>query len=415
MFIIKLAVKNLTRHKRRVLLTASIIALAIAIFLVYDAVQLGLNKLSFDNIRDLETGDLQVVDKDYWANREDLALDNLITPKQELMNLIQATDYFKAAAPQLKFSANLNNGLDELPVIAYGIKPRLHNQVFTTKDYLLQGSMLEEGSYEVLLAKKLANLMDFKVGDYSTLVFKTESESFNTIEAQITGLIHTNNPEVNSNFVYLPLGLAQEALQVDDQVSEIVIKLSEDGLARQVSSQLTQRLEQFFPQLEVHSWWDSAGEILAMSKVEEMEKLIMSGLILLIAAVGIINTIILSSLERRKEIGMMKALGVREREIILIFMLEAAGIGLIGAVIGSLLGAAVIAYLSLYGINLAALIGDLGDWGLPIMGKLYGVWNLSSFIFVINFAIIVSFLASILPAYWAARKDPVEAIAGRNH
>jgi len=146
-----------------------------------------------------------------------------------------------------------------------------------------------------------------------------------------------------------------------------------------------------------------------MSKAETMEKSIMMSLILLIAGVGIINTIILSSLERTQEIGMMKALGLREKEIILIFMVEAMGIGLIGGLIGSILGSLGILYFNLKGINLA-IFGGMEDWGLPIMGRLYGYWNPPAFIFVIIFGVAVSLLASIFPARWAARKDPVEAI-----
>jgi putative ABC transport system permease protein len=138
----------------------------------------------------------------------------------------------------------------------------------------------------------------------------------------------------------------------------------------------------------------------------------MTMLILLIAVVGIVNTILLSSLERTKEIGMMKALGLREREIIFTFMIEAAGIGLIGGLIGCLLGGGVNIYLTSQGVDLTTMVGGLGDWGLPIMGKLYGVWNFPSYIFVVVFGVISSLAASYLPARWAARKDPVDAMYG---
>ncbi|MBM7624602.1 ABC transporter permease [Sporohalobacter salinus] len=412
MFFIRLALKNLTRHKRRVLVTASIIALGIAIFLIYDSIQLGINKLSFNNIKNLETGDLQVVNEEYWAKQEELPLEDFIYQDQELLQIIKEISYFKALSLQLKFSANLNNGIDELPVIACGIKPQQHKRVFTTEQYLIKGRMIKDGKYEAVFGKRLADLMELEVGDYFTLLFRTPDDSFNTIDAEIVGLLHTNNPEVNNNLIYIPLEIAQQALNLNNKVSQVVVKLNRDEKAVEITEKLSKELTSYNQNLTAHSWRDSAGEVIAMSKVETIEKSIMMSVILLIAAVGIVNTIILSSLERTKEIGMMKALGLREREIILTFMVEAMGIGLIGGIIGSVMGSMVIFYLNIEGLNLS-VFGGVEDWGLPIMGKLYGYWNPSAFLFVISFGIIVSLLASILPARWAARKDPVEAIYDR--
>ncbi|ADL11922.1 ABC transporter permease [Acetohalobium arabaticum] len=411
-FFIRLALKNLTRHKRRVLVTASIIALGIAIFLIYDSIQIGINELSFNNIKNLETGDLQVVNKDYWTKREELSLRNLIHQEQDLLQIIRKTPYFEALSSQLKFSANLNNGTDELPVVACGIDPYQHKKVFTTEDYLVEGRMLENGRYEAVLGKKLADLMELKIGDYLTLLFRTPQDTFNTIDVEIVGLVHTNNPDVNNNLVYLPLETAQQALNLNNRVSQIVVKLNYDGKAVEAAEELSTELTNYNQKLTAHSWRDSAGEVIAMSKVETIEKLIMMSAILLIAAVGIVNTIILSSLERTKEIGMMKALGLKEREIVLTFIGEAIGIGLIGGFIGSLIGIIAIFYLNTQGLDLS-VFGGVEDWGLPIMSKLYGHWNPPAFLFVNAFGIIVSFLASILPARWAARKDPVEAIYDR--
>ena len=414
MFLFRLALKNLTRHKRRVLITASIIAVGIALFLIYDSVQLGLNRLSFNNIRNLETGHLQVVNKNYWQKRDKVPLDNLISEDKKLMQIINSISDYQAAAPQLKFSANLNNGIDELPVVVYGIEPNKYQQVFMTGKYLIEGEMLESGEYEAVLGKRLAELMEFKLGDYITLVFRNNQRTFNTIDAKITGLIHTNNPTINNNFVYIPLDITQRSLNLENKVSQIVIRLNQVETVKKTKQELSTKLAATKNDLEAHSWRDFAGEVIAMSKAETAEKVTIMGLILLIAAVGIVNTIILSSLERIKEIGMMKALGLKEREIILIFIMEAAGIGFIGGVIGSFLGGIFILYLNINGIDLTSLIGNVSDWGLPVMGKLYAVWNFKAFIFVIVFGVIISVVASILPARWAAKKDPVEAIYG-NH
>jgi putative ABC transport system permease protein len=135
---------------------------------------------------------------------------------------------------------------------------------------------------------------------------------------------------------------------------------------------------------------------------------------LLIAAIAIINTVILAALERMEEIGMMKAMGLQRKEIIYTFVLESTGIGLLGGLIGVILGTIGVYLLSVFGIDFAAMMDmDISSFGIPIIGKLYGVWKPEAFFLVFSFGVIVSLLASILPAYWAADKDPVKAIYHR--
>ena len=85
-----------------------------------------------------------------------------------------------------------------------------------------------------------------------------------------------------------------------------------------------------------------------------------------------------------------------------------------GGIIGVILGVLSVGLFARYGIDYSGLTGiDMSTFGIPILGKIYGVWNLGAFLFVFTFGVIVSLLSSILPAYWAAAKDPVKAIYHR--
>jgi putative ABC transport system permease protein len=111
---------------------------------------------------------------------------------------------------------------------------------------------------------------------------------------------------------------------------------------------------------------------------------------------------------------MMKALGLHEREIIYIFMGEAAGIGFIGGIMGIIMGSIGLWIFNYYGMDISTFTGG-GDitYGFPISGTVYAGWELSSFIFVFAYGMVISILASFFPAFWAARKDPVKAIYHR--
>lgn len=409
MLLIKLAVKNLTRHKRRVLAIALILAIGITVYLTIDSLMLGLTQLSFDNLINLETGHLQVVKPEYWSQREKLPLIDLITWGHTLKREIKKEKNVKALVPQLKFSAQLNNGVDQLPVVGYGIDTTRALKVFTHEDYIVAGDYFSGSDYEVLLGKKLAGLMGFELGDYLTLLVKTSEETFNTIDAKIIGLVNTPNPKVNRNFVYLPLSTAQRALDVNNKISQVIVRLENEKKLNQTVSNIEEKRIIKQRNLGVYPWQKLAKSVIAMNKAQNIETAFMMGIILIIAAIGIINTVILSSLERTKEIGMMKALGFKKKEIILIFMIEAAGIGFLGGVIGLLFSRGGVYYLTNKGLNLSVLLGGQ-SFGLPIMGQLYGKYAPQHFIFIFIAGIILSILASIPPAYWAAKKDPVEAI-----
>lgn len=414
MFIIKLALRNLFRHKKRTIITAIVISLAIFIYLLSDSLMLGIEELSYANIINLESGHLQVVNPDYWEERQEAPLENLIPLTEDLKKKIREIEGFNAMAGQLRFSASLNNGIDEIPIMGLGINPEEIKRVLTIDEYFVEGSMLTPGKYEAVLGKSLADLMDLKVGDYLTLIVRTKENTFNTIDAVITGLLKTPHPDINDNTVFVPLDIARQALNLEEEISQIVIRLNRDKEeAREIAAELSRNLAEGGFNLKAYSWQESAETLTAMMQMQDIENFVILGIILVIAAVGIINTTILSAIERMEEIGMMKALGLKEGEIIRVFMIEATGIGIIGGLIGCFFGGIGVTILNQIGLSMNTFGGQDTTYGLPILDKIYGGWNPGAFIFVFVFGVVIALLSSILPARWAARKDPVKAIYHR--
>ncbi len=411
MFITKLGLRNLFRHKKRTVITAILISLAILIYLLTDSLMTGMYGLSFDNIINLESGQIQIADPAYWEEKDELPLENMMIVSDQLKSEIQNTKQYQAMAEQLRFSARMNNGIDEMPVTAIGIKAAQHHQVFTTENYIMEGQFFNSGEYQAVLGQSLAELMELSIGDYITLLVRTEGGTFNTIDLEISGLLKTPNPGINSSTVYMPLVIAQQSLNIGNKISQIVVRLdaNRDNI-EPIVKELNEGLNVLGMDFQGYSWKDSARNVIAFSEAQSVETVAILSIILLIAAVGIINTTILAALERMKEIGMMKALGLKENEIIRAFMVEAAGIGVIGGLIGWLLSIAGVYYLAEIGISFNQLAGEELSFGMPIVDVIYGTWNIPAFIFIFVFGVVVAVLASILPALWAAKKDPIKAI-----
>ncbi|MDD3655415.1 MAG: FtsX-like permease family protein [Atribacterota bacterium] len=415
MFSIRLGLRNLTRQKRRNIATIFIIAFAFFVYLFVESMMDGLTNMSFDNIRNFETGDIQIAHPDYWEEREEMPLENLIHWNNELEETIRQTQGVTGVSPELQFFANLNNGIDEMGVIGMGIVPEDYNQVFETQAYFTEGSMSALSENKAVIGDRLAKLMDLKMHDYIILLVRTQEDTFNTIDVEIGGIIRTLNPLVNSGTVLLSLESVQKALNTDHLVATVSIKAS-PGKEEKVLQTVNQNFQEENFSLKAYSWQESAQSLINYSKMEKQAVAAIMSIVLLIGMVGIINNIVLSSLERKSEIGMMKALGMREWEIVFVFMVEAIGIGLLGGLMGCLMGFIGVSWLVNQGISFVALYGEIAEWaqfGIPIMDKIYGVWNYATFGYIFFLGTLVAILSSIIPAYWAAKKDPVEAIYRR--
>jgi len=412
MFSFKLGLKNLTRQKRRNVITIMVIAFAFFSYLLMDSLMNGMEEMSFENIKNYDTGNIQVAYPEYWEDREKLPLENLIYLNQDMEESIKNTNGILGASPELRFMANLNNGIDEVAVQGMGISIEQYNEVFATQKYVVEGSMFAPGESKAVIGVSLAELMDLKVNDYITLLVRTKEDTFNTIDVEIAGLIRAPNPMINNGIVFVPLDLAQQALNVGNGVTMLALK-TVSGDEDTVTKALTDSFKNKDMDLKAYSWKESAASVIALSVAKKGGIGAILSIVLLIGMLGIINNVILSALERTEEIGMMKALGMREWEIVFVFMVEATGIGILGGLAGCLLGYAGVSGLVKYGFGLGYIGGDGSAYGIPILDRMYGIWNYPAFGFLFVLGVIVAVLSSILPAYWAAKKDPVKAIYHR--
>src|SRR6056297_1594844 len=113
MFLIKLSFKNLWRHKRRTIITAAIIAWAIFFYITFDSILIGMNDMVFQNIIDYEYGHVQIANSNYWEDKNELPLKNMVVNNQEINQKLKEIDGYRAHAPQLNFQVRLNDGVNE--------------------------------------------------------------------------------------------------------------------------------------------------------------------------------------------------------------------------------------------------------------------------------------------------------------
>ncbi|MDI6638337.1 MAG: ABC transporter permease [Bacillota bacterium] len=406
-YLLKLAARNLWRQKRRTALTFLAIAVGLAALIEVDCIMTGVDRDAIDNLINLETGDVRIHAQGYSAERESLPIDRTLDPDAVLATL-KDVEKIRAATPRLMFGARLNTGWEEIPVMGVGIDPERDGQVFTLAEYV-DGRWPARGAAEALLGYDLARVLELAPGDTFTLVTRTRDGAFQAIDLTMAGLIGSPHPQVNSGQVYLPLDVASQALALGGAATEVVLKTQDGARVEDVSRNVRAALEDAGISGEVLTWRDAASDFLAISQSKQGFSALLIFMILVIAVVGVVNTILLGAMERVREIGMMKAMGMTTREIVLLFMLEATGIGVLGSVTGCLIGIAGNAYLVSHGIDILESYKGL-DIGYPIAGVIRGAWNWPMIAEAFLLGIVVSWVASYIPARRVAAQDPIASL-----
>ncbi|NLV92238.1 MAG: ABC transporter permease [Firmicutes bacterium] len=405
-YLAKLAYKNLVRQKRRTLVTCLTLSVAILSYIATDGLLAGLDQMAIDNLISYESGHIQVLDPRYLDERDELPLEYTF-PVGELPQQISSVEGVEAVTPRITFSALLNNGMDELLVVALGIDPDTDPRVFKLPEHIT-GEMFEPESYQAVIGESLADLMELTIGDYFTLITKTKTGAFQAIDVQISGLAKTPHPEINLSSVFIPYDVAAKALGMPGQATELFIRIGDGQDVDGVTVAVNQALDASAP-VRAYSWREVSADFLAMSESEAQIMGVFLGLILLIGIVGVVNTVLLGAMERVKEIGTMKAMGLQEREIIMEFAFEALGIGVLGSLVGVALGALLNWFLVDVGMDLTYFFGDMSV-GYPVTGSIHSVWNPQTMVQSFVMGVLICLVASYLPARAAAVKDPIQSL-----
>ncbi len=159
-------------------------------------------------------------------------------------------------------------------------------------------------------------------------------------------------------------------------------------------------------------WRYLAADFLKAFAIDKIGTAIMLSLIVIITAVGITNTMVMVTFERTREIGTLMALGMRRFRVLRVFLWEGALLGAAGSLAGCVWGGLLTWYYEIHGISMKALYGNMKT-PYPINDYMYSKLSLRSIGYILMFGVIISILASGLPALRASRQNPAEALRRR--
>jgi ABC-type lipoprotein release transport system permease subunit len=283
-----------------------------------------------------------------------------------------------------------------------GIDPASEaNQPF--RNGMIDGQFIEADDREgVLVGQTLADKLGLKVNDNINLLMTTSNGDVDEQLFAVRGIYSTHIPSYDENTVFMPLAKAQAFTATENHASTIFVMLQNQEQANPVAQALTSS------NLKVLTWRDQNALITQFEDFAGVFMIMFYLVVLGITATVVTNTLVMAVFERTREIGILAAIGMKGRGIMAQFLAEAALLATGGVIGGLLIGGALVAYFTIYGIY----IGDYGVTGLLFEDHIYAHLTLENTITLTIVTYIITLIASLYPARLAARLEPVEALHG---
>lgn len=401
---LKLAARNVLRNKRRSAITFVAIGLGLVLVLFFYGFIQGVDKQFTDDFIKAQTGHIQIHAQGYQEKARLLPLDIAIQNSEGVTQQLKSLPAVRSAAPRIRFPVIVSTGTESIGVLGLGIDAQAERDgVVATK--IVQGEYLSEKRGYALLGTALADDLGIKLGDLLTLMATTARGALNSIDVEIGGLFTTGYSQYDDSVLVLSLTDAQRLLRMAGQVTEIMLMLE----SAEQTEEVAKRIRESFPNdgVEVKTWQELGAAIFSLLEARRQFMAVISLVVILIAALGIANTMLMSVFERTREIGTLMALGMTPGEIRLLFLFESAILGAAGGLMGTAIGGALLKYFATVGVTFTQASQF---WNLPVGTTFYAdfSWGMLGMFFL--FAQTVAILAALYPAYLASQQEPVRAL-----
>lgn len=404
-----LAYRHLRYSPGQSLLTILTVAVAVTVMIFINSLILGLqNRILRDQIGSLPHVTVKMAERQPAAlaelpggsgfrgssiekqaiQRVDIQQPDLL--EEQLMKFQGVT----AAVSAVRGQAFVIRGQKRYGVTVAGSVPFRYERIVSLQENMIAGRWLDITAEEVVLGFRLADDLGVKVGDRIRL----QSSEGISQTFRIAGMFDTGLNSLDQGQVFVTLRAAQDLFATGRDVSSVNLKLSQPFLANDLADRIAGALG-----YKSESWMREQAQIVNAFNAQNSSRLMISGFSLLASAFGIASVLIVSVLQKSKQIGILKSIGARDRQLMLVFTLEGLFIAVLGASLGAFSGSLLLR--ALMGIKQVARFGKANTL-FPV------TFDANVFLGAMGAAVLATLVASILPAWRAARMNPVDVIRG---
>jgi ABC-type lipoprotein release transport system permease subunit len=401
---LRLAWRNIWRHKRRTVIIVLAMSLTLALMMFYDGLMNGFTDAIYGNAVKVLGGNIQVHAEGYRAQANSTPLLPL-TDAQAVVSAAEANPMVQAATQRINTGGLVTSREGAFAVGITGVEPEKELKVNIIGQYVTDGrNLTSDDTDSILIGKGLADAMNVKVGDRISMVGRSQHKQMRQRTMTIVGIYDLGMADIEKQTVYISLGEAQSLYELSAP-TEVAIFLQHLGQENEVIASLKSGL----PGYEIESFEANYPDLASAISSKGSVMNVFSVIIIAIAGVGILNLLLMAVYERTREIGVLGAMGLKPRQISLLFVLEGTMIGLVGVAAGIVLGLALNGMLMKNGLDFGSM-STVTSYMALIKDKVYPTWGVEKLFMRASTVAIISALAAVIPAIEAGRREPAEAL-----
>jgi ABC-type lipoprotein release transport system permease subunit len=324
----KIAWRNIWRNKRRTFITLTSVLFAVFLALIMRSMQLGTYGFMVESAVKNSTGYIQVHEKGYWSDK---SIDNTMLTSPELEKRIRKTENVSQVISRLESFALASYGKQTKGVFITGTVPEIEDSISGLSKRLVRGTYLQSGANGILVSEGLANFLKADVNDTVVLLGQGYHGQTAAVALPVRGIVQFVQPDMNNGMIFMDLSQVQSFYSSPDRLTSISIMLHNPDKMNRTAGLLSAMDPD---KLEVMTWKEMLVELVQYIDSDNISGLFMLGILYMVVGFGIFGTILMMTMERRKEFGIMVAVGMRRYKLSIIIFLETMIIGITGVLSG---------------------------------------------------------------------------------
>ena len=388
--LLKIAWRNLWRSKRRTILTMTSIILAACMAMFTRSIQKGSYGNMISNAVKLSTGYFQVQENGYWENK---SIDKTFVDNPTLLNKIMSNENVEIVIPRLESFALASSGKHTKGTLIIATDPKIENELNKISDKLISGDYLTKEDNQVLVAEKLAEYLQVNVGDTLVLLGQGYHGVTAAAKYRVKGIVKFPIPQLNNQLIYMPLKAGQEFYSTYGRVTTYSVMISNPEDLNEVVTQIRAALSDNYV---IKDWMELNKELVQAIQSDDVGGQIMLGILYMVIGFGMFGTIMMMTMERRKEFAIMVAIGMQKFKLFLVVLYETIMIGAVALIISIIIIYPVLLY---YFYNPIPITGEMAE-ALEMFGaEPIMPFSLDADIFITQTmaVIVIAFIASLYP------------------
>ena len=389
--ILKIAWRNLWRNKRRTLIAISSVFFAALMCLLLKSLMDGSTGYIIDTTVERQTGTFQVMSSEYW---DDKTVDNFVSVDENTLKKREAIPNVTRLTPRIEAFAMVWNGTRTKPISLIGIDPARESQFSKLDTRMQQGEFLSQDDKGVIVGSRCAEVMNLSVGDTIALIGQGYHGSSATGLFVVKGIVKAFDPLLDAGCAYTSIATAREFIDMPDGATYISVVLQNPDKINQAIAALKQTAGEN-DDLVYRPWQELIVDTAAGAASDKKSMEIYFYILYVVVGFGLLSTIIMLTNERRKEFGIMTALGMKKGSLTAGLFIEMLFINLLGLLASLVVSIPIILYFHHFPPRFTgALEKSFLDMGYdPIMP-----FDVSVNLFVTQTAI-VAFIAVVITLY----------------